>query len=409
MSARIRFISVAVLAVSLALLSISFATSDGGGRTRFGSELGADYAGFYTAGWILNHRPAADLYDTEKQDRVHHTLHPHVKQNEKLPFLHPPFVAVAFRPLAQLPYVWSFAVWLTISLGLYLVGLVVTLRMLHLSRADRLTALLAALSFEPFIMECWQGGQLSALGFCCFAVAVFLDTSSRRRFMSGMVLGLCFYKPTLLVAALPALAIARRWQTLLGLATTGAILALLSFAAVGTDGCMAFVDKLLGFSRTATENNALVLKEGKYVDLNAFTRLLLGAGLEQKLLLAVLALPAFAMLLFRARELAQDDVRQRRLFWAIVLLATPVLNIYVGLYDTVLVSLGALLLIDFSCESNKLWPRSLGLWLAALYVTPWFTQPLAKLVHVQFFTLVLLGAFWWTCVRFTTKVEQPVH
>src|SRR5207237_842900 len=82
---------------------------------------------------------------------------------ERLPYIHPPFVAFALRPLAQLPYAWSFAVWLLISAGLYVTGLVLTVKHMGvLSRTDRVTACLLALSFEPFIMDCWLGGQLAA-------------------------------------------------------------------------------------------------------------------------------------------------------------------------------------------------------------------------------------------------------
>ena len=102
MLARARFIAQAVLVVGLALLIVSFATSEGGGRTRLGNDLGADYAGFHTAGYILNHYPPEALYDAEIQDRVHHELHPHLARETTLPFVHPPFVAVMFQPLAQL-------------------------------------------------------------------------------------------------------------------------------------------------------------------------------------------------------------------------------------------------------------------------------------------------------------------
>ncbi|MCE9532213.1 MAG: DUF2029 domain-containing protein [Planctomycetes bacterium] len=180
MQARLRFISVAIILVSAAMLIVSFATAEGGGRTRFGNDLGADHAGFYTAGWMLNHHRGVDLYDNDFQDRIHHQLHPHLEPEKTLPYLHPPFVAVAFRPFAMLPYSWSFAIWLFVSLALYLLGVLVALRSTSLTSQERLTAMLAALAFEPFVMECWQGGQLSALGFCCFSIAVSLDLAGKR-------------------------------------------------------------------------------------------------------------------------------------------------------------------------------------------------------------------------------------
>src|SRR5437763_12599852 len=89
-----------------------------------------------------------------------------------------------------------------------------------LPSADRSLILLLALAFEPFIMECWLGGQLSAFGFFCVALALRLDLAGRP-FRSGLVLGLCFYKPTLLVLLLPMLVVGRRFRTLAGMAATG--------------------------------------------------------------------------------------------------------------------------------------------------------------------------------------------
>jgi len=397
-SNRLRFISAAILAVSIALMAVSFSTSSGGGRTYFGSYLGADHAGFYTAGWMLNHGMAGSLYDRDVQDRVHHQLHPDLDERETLPFLHPPFVAAAFQPFAELPYVWSFALWLPISLGLYLAGILVTLRSSALSPADRFTALLAALSFEPFVMECWQGGQLSVVAFFCIAVALALEQSGWR-FASGLALGLCFYKPTFLALILPVLIVARRWRTLLGVAATGGILALVTLACVGWDGSMAFIDKLLGFSRDATGASPLALKTWKYVDLNAFTRLLLGSpGMAQKLLFLASALPALTLVLYRAWSLDRHDERYRRLVWAAVLIATPVVNLYVGIYDSVLAALGALLLVDALRREGAALTPAVRCWLGALYLTPWITQPVAKLVGVQLFTLVLLGVVVWICL-----------
>src|SRR5207248_8813631 len=125
------------------------------------------------------------------------------KDQGHLPYLHPPFVAFAFRPLAQLPYAWSFAVWLLLFGALYLAALVLTLKTLRsLPSADRSLILLLALSFEPFIMECWMRGQLSAFGFLCIALAYFWQERGRPT-AAGVALGFCLYKPTLLVLLFP--------------------------------------------------------------------------------------------------------------------------------------------------------------------------------------------------------------
>ena len=109
---RVRFVCLAILCMSLALLAVSFATSDRG-QTVFGASLGADYIGFYAAATILNTAAPDRLYDFALQDEIYHTVLP--SDEGHLPFFHPPFVALAFRPLARLPYAWSFAAWLLLS------------------------------------------------------------------------------------------------------------------------------------------------------------------------------------------------------------------------------------------------------------------------------------------------------
>src|SRR5207249_1700600 len=142
--------SVAVLVVSLALLAISLATARDG-RTIFGSLLGGDYAGFYVAGKILNEFPSDRLYDRSLQSRLFHELMPAARPEESLPFANPPFIAMLFRPLALLPYRWSYVAWLIVSAVLYVAGV-------WMLRLPAETFWLA-LSFEPLIMEGWIGGQ----------------------------------------------------------------------------------------------------------------------------------------------------------------------------------------------------------------------------------------------------------
>jgi Glycosyltransferase family 87 len=393
----IRFFCITILLLSLALVVASFATAEGG-RTVWGPSLGADFTGFYTAGYILNRHSAAQLFDNDSEHEdsqytIHHKLHPHLHPDETLPFVHPPFVALAFRPLAMLPYKWAFAIWMLISLALYLAGLAVILRKLPASAcSDRVTVFLLALSFEPLVMECWLGGQLSSVGFCCLAVALAFELTGRP-FVSGLVLGLCLYKPTLLVVIVPVLLVARRFWTLLGFTLTALILTGLTLWGIGWDGCHLYLDVLLGFTQTATEAGFLKLPTEKYVDLNAFTRLLLGGPSEgQRLLLLVLAMPLFLGVLGFAWRLDARGDNYRRLTWSAALFATLVVNLYVGVYDSVLAVLGGLLTAAVLWQRAPMLPGGFRAWLVGLCLVPWFTQPLARAIGVQPFTLVLYGA-----------------
>jgi hypothetical protein len=401
---RIRFVCLALLGVSLVLMVVSFATADRG-QTVFGPPLGADFAGFYTAGAILNLPALGDrerLYDVPFQDDRYHQLLPHLKEADKLPYVYPPFLAVAFRPLALLPYPTAVACWLVITAGVYLAGFALIWKSLALgTECDWLTPLLLGLSFQPFVMECWLGGQLSAVGFFWIAAAIALERA-RRPVASGLALGFCLYKPTLLLLVLPMLLVARRWRTLGGFALMALGLAIVSLLGAGRHNCFAYADVLRGFTQTTTGGSQtltagrLELRLWKYVDLNAFFQSLLRSQtvLNWWLMFAVGIVPL--VFLIRAWwRLHRSGETCRNLVWAATLTWSLVLNLYVAVYDTILGFLAALLTaaaLDRPTErAGPRFPLACRVLMLLLYLTPWITQPLAWLTGFQLFTVVLMA------------------
>src|SRR5262249_48085585 len=79
---------------------------------------------------------------------------------------------------------------------------------------------------------------------------------------------------------------------------------------------------------------------------------------------------------------------ENSLSWALAIAWTPVLNLYFGVYDVTLVVVSVLLMTAWHYQRGGL---SVGykFLLLLLYVTPWFSQALTKLVGLQLFTLVL--------------------
>ena len=100
------------------------------------------------------------------------------------------------------------------------------------------------------------------------------------------------------------------------------------------------------------------------------------------------------LLLLRTWWVGQrQDRDQQGLIWAITITTTLVLNLYVGIYDSTLVVLSALLTTDYlyrrmRSDESRL-STSYKFILLLLYVVPWMTQPFARLSGVQLFTLVL--------------------
>ena len=386
---KVRFVAFAVLAMNLVLAAVAFLTFDGTSSV-FGPALGFDFAGFYTAGRILNEYPPQRLYEIELQDRVFHEVLPSLPPAEKLPYVYPPFFSLLFRPLAVLPYARACLTWMLISVGLYLGGFAVLWRGCEaIPAGEWWTALLLALSFGPFI-ECWNSGQASAFGFAALALALHCEALGRP-FALGLCLALWLYKPPLLVLVLPMLVVARRWRALGGLAVGGLLLAGVSLLAVGWRGCLAYADHLTVFSRIMRAPST-VFPSWKFIDLDHFLDLLFRGNASVASI--VWAAVALAMLPFLARlwwTFDRSGPDRRRLTWSATLTWTLVLNGYIGLYDAILAVPGLIITADvlYRC-AGALTPGFKSL-LALLYVVSWVSQHLARSMGFQPFTLVLMA------------------
>lgn len=384
----IRSIAILVLAIYVIVLIVSFATAKRG-KTVFGPFLGADFGAFYVAGQIYNRNGPESIYDSRLHRQIYKENFPDAPTNEELSYANAPFFLAPFIFLSRLPYAWAYFIWLVISVSLYVGGFSILWRALEfLPQEIRSTALLVALSFWPFLVECLAGGQTSAFGFFCLALAIACET--RNRFWSGAALALCAYKPTLLFLVVPMLLVTGRWLTVIGLAAGNLVLAVVSFALVGMQGCVNFLNRLLFYSASATSTEA-GLRSWKYVDINAFMRLLLPHNTQLRwAVTAVLVLLVIPFLVSKWWRLREDS--QWRLLWALTITWTPVLNMYMGIYDSTILVLGGLLLTaEFyrrGYRSDSLPFAYKGL-LLLLYLSPWFTQNIALLIGVQIYTIAI--------------------
>lgn len=398
-----------VLAVYLAVLSVSF-TTHVSGRTRFGPYLGADFAAFYVAGSIFNSYAPERVYDRELHTQLYRQLFPGVPKDTQLPYANAPFFVLPFPLLARLPYPAAYLAWLLISVGLYAAGLNLLRGTLDAMPKDAWpTAMLLALSFAPFLIECLAGGQTSAFGFFLLAVVLLLERRGHS-LLSGAALAFCTYKPTLLLLILPMLVITRSLRTLLGFAVGCSGLAAVSLLAVGWQGCLSYMDTLMYFTTAAT-SAVSGLRTWKYVDISSFFRLLAGGHTYVRWVMTLaavgLVLPPLVTAWLSARC---GGATVRSLAWAATIALTPVLNIYVGIYDTVLIVLSALLTTDAlyrRAEDDRAWlTPSYKYWLLLLYLTPLVTQTIARLTGVQLYTLVLAGFGLYLLEQFRSSREE---
>lgn len=394
-----RLVAPMAIAAGLTLLAFEFATEDGG-RTIFGPGLGGDFPAFYMAGQIVAEGNADRLYDIPTQARHDRALRPNAPEDSLLTYPCAPFLALLLAPLAYLPYEPAFAVWLVMGLSCYALAIALLDEPAFRGRGPALIdSELAALSFFPFLIECWIGGQTSWMAVLVFAAAIRLETR-QRCFFSGCVLAFCLYKPTLLTLVVPMLVATRRLRTLAGFAAGALLLAAVSLLLVGPDGAADYRNLLASYAearRVAPD----VFRSWKYVDFLSFLRLIFGN--EPSWPIAVWGIVAAAiggalLRLWWRRPFVgrRDDASPERglpMAWAAALACTPLLNPHFGIYDTVIVVPAAMIALGAASASRRAdafpMSRHAATIVLGCYLATWFTQPLAMTIGFQLYTVCL--------------------
>ena len=392
--ARVASLMTLVVGLVLCALSLYFGFH---GRTFLGRPMGNDFVQFYAAGLVFNQHQPTLVYDTPYFVRLEHEVLPEMASNEALPFAYPPVVAQLFRPLALLTYRWAFCAWLVFSLGVYASGVWLLFRDRHCASYRR-TAFLLSLSAPAFMLETWMGGQLSVIAF--FIVVVFIYCLEHRWLaLAGLALGFATYKPSLMAIPAAVMILGGCWRMLMGLGGSAALMVLASIATAGVNGFWLWILRLRAFGSLAT-SNASILPRTKYVDLNSFFAILLGGNLVARVIAAAAISGAFAILAWFWWRLRHEQlIETQRHLWTATLTWTLIINIYVAVYDAILVVPAAALVARSLVSGSKQNRAELQLWLTLLWLAPWLTQPCANYLRLQILTIVLAGFGYWALTQ----------
>lgn len=214
--------------------------------------VATDFTVFYT-GWSLVLHDPANTYDVEAQRRVQaEIMRGRHFEGGVMTFYYPPHAALAFAPLAALPFEAAFAVWTLAQVAclVLLVRRAWTLAGLSapLAPIDRWVLATAVAAFLP-VLYTLQIGQLSIA--MTLALVVFWEAFERRRdALAGAALLALTVKPQLLVVPLLLLLASRRWRAFAWSCAWGAPLVLASVARLGPRSWIdypAHVRRLEGF------------------------------------------------------------------------------------------------------------------------------------------------------------------
>lgn len=352
-----------------------------------------EFMPFYTVGRMLN-ESSSQLYESDSFLKEYDRLFPRVAGGAPL-YAHAPFEALIFRPFARLPFKSALVAWQAVSVVFICVGFtLVWLSGQSLPRSLLPLALLLAISSQPVSVSLILKGQVSGLVFLWIALAIWFQRRGWE-YRSGVALSLCLAKPTLLILLLPMLGVGRRWRMLLGFLCGAAFAGVVSLMVVGRRGCIDYVMTLLRFGRVATTTSDGVFSPPSlYVDFNSFIRMLTGwSGALPLLLLAALGTCIVPGLVTLWRHGPEGWTARLRLTWACTITWTMLLNVYVPRYDTPIVMLGILLMVDVLLVTGQgRLPLLLQVLFGLLYVIPWIPSvPISGAALLQPYTVVLLA------------------
>jgi hypothetical protein len=207
-------------------------------RDAEGMLLCADHIAFYSAATLLREGRPGELYEHaalgEIQQRI--TM-PDGEWPYFMAYRNPPFYALLYVPTASLPLVGSVLVWMAISFAAIAFAV-------WCLRPDRPWRVLGwAMAFFP-VFTSITFGQNTPLSLAVFA-AVYRLSADGRPVAAGLVAGLLWYKPQLLMGLFVwwAMAPRRHAGEWLGVGVTGGVLAAFSWLVI-PDASQAFVESL---------------------------------------------------------------------------------------------------------------------------------------------------------------------
>lgn len=248
------------------LAVVVVATFGGSGNDAPIGRLGGDLPSFYGAGRIVLDGRGPDLYDAAVQAEAQRGLLD--TDDELYYFAYPPYTALAFAPLAALPFRAAYLVH-TMLMAAALWFAIVAARPLAprlLGTRERMVAALSIALFVYPVLRSVLGGQNATLTLL-LAVAVWRFAADEHDLAAGLALGAMFYKPQFGLVVLVLILVARRWRVALYGAGGLAALWLIGAAVMQGSWVGHWLDQVGRFDETNLASNGSLM-----VSIVGFTR-----------------------------------------------------------------------------------------------------------------------------------------
>ena len=208
-----------------------------GERDMIGQLVSIDHLAFYSPARMIREGREADIYDHYKIYAYQKSVF-HPRSWESLEaYRNPPFYALLYLPTTGLTYAASAWIWSGVSLAALALGI-------YFLRPERYWRTLSwSLTFMP-VFATLSYGQNSLLSFAILC-GTYRLLAMKRPFLAGLVAGLLWFKPPLLIGLVlwGLFDLRRLWPAALGVVVSGFILTAVSYLAV-PDAWHAFIKTL---------------------------------------------------------------------------------------------------------------------------------------------------------------------
>lgn len=213
------------------------------GIAKYSNPSRADFFITYSGGLVLRKGDASKLYDLNEQRRVQERL---FKRRGWLFDPYPPFHALLFAPLTWLGYRDAYLAWGAFNVLLWLFFFYILQHQTMTFREPFRDLVLCSL-YYPLWIALMQG-QLSLVLLVSFTLT-YVYLKRHQDYTSGLCLGLGLIKFQAVLFFSIVHLLSRRWKFILGFASAGCFLVLLSFMAVGPAGVLSYVNLILDILR----------------------------------------------------------------------------------------------------------------------------------------------------------------
>ncbi len=213
-------------------------------------RLGGDFPAFYGAGSIILDGDLDVLYEEDRQIEAQLGL----GLDGYLAFAYPPHVAVAYAPLAALPFQVSYLAHTALMAGAYIAALAVLSPVVPLIARWRLPLIAVGFTFYPLAVAI-GGGQNAALTVLGFAI-IWRALHDDREVVAGVTAGLMMYRPQYALAAIGLMFLSRHWKAVAAAIATTAATWLGTALVLGTTWLTDWFDAVLPFVERDAEVNA---------------------------------------------------------------------------------------------------------------------------------------------------------